>query len=529
MKKRGERIMFGTDFYPTPHGIVSRMLAKVDTGKISSILEPSAGKGDIADAVKEAWWRCKLRCIEIDENLQSVLQGKGHRVIDSDFLSYSGYDQFDLIIGNPPFSEGAEHLLKAIDILYSGQIVFLLNAETIRKPHTNARKELEQKLSELDAEIEFIANAFRDAERKTGVEIALVYIRKYRDMDTDLLDDCTDTVHDVDIEIEEKREIARRNDIEFLVEEYNAVVMEGLEFIRNFYSQKRIGKYMWIQVNEEETPYLKQFQARINYKVNYFLQSVRKDYWERVLDLKEVKKRMTVDERAKFREAVEKHSDMDFTERNIRAFIIRLVGNYENILNEAVNKLFDIMTKKYHWAEESDKNIHYFNGWKSNKAYYVNKKIVLPVLCRHSSHPFMDFMGRTWRLNGWETEQWLDDIDKVMNYFDIQTEYVSIAEALKAAFENIQTRGIESTYFKISVYKKRTIHLTFRDENILRRFNVCACKNKSWLPPDYGVKEYRNMSPEEKEVVKEFEGEKKYNSTMKQVGFAKKNIQLIAN
>ena len=39
--------MFGIQFYPTPEWLVDKMLDKVDFSDVTSILEPSAGKGDI--------------------------------------------------------------------------------------------------------------------------------------------------------------------------------------------------------------------------------------------------------------------------------------------------------------------------------------------------------------------------------------------------------------------------------------------------------------------------------------------------
>ena len=58
---------------------------------------------------------------------------------------------------------------------------------------------------------------------------------------------------------------------------------------------------------------------------------------------------------------------------------------------------------------------------------------------------------------------------------------------------------------ELTAYKKGTLHLTFNDENILRRFNVAACLGREWLPMDYGYKSYHDMSPEEQTVVDTFE------------------------
>ena len=42
--------MFNDDFYPTPKEVVDKMMSVVDIGN-RTILEPSAGKGDILDAI----------------------------------------------------------------------------------------------------------------------------------------------------------------------------------------------------------------------------------------------------------------------------------------------------------------------------------------------------------------------------------------------------------------------------------------------------------------------------------------------
>ena len=53
--------LFSKDFYPTPERVAADMLAGLDFYCISSILEPSAGKGDLADAAKQ-----RMRAIRSD-------------------------------------------------------------------------------------------------------------------------------------------------------------------------------------------------------------------------------------------------------------------------------------------------------------------------------------------------------------------------------------------------------------------------------------------------------------------------------
>ena len=168
------------NLFPTPDFLVAKMLSKVDfrNKQVKNILEPSAGLGHIIDYINKDLNRYEsynISAIEIDNKCRNQLLLKNINVIDSDFLLYNGLEQFDLIIANFPFSDGDKHLHKAIDIMFSGQIVCLINAETIKNPFSNSRKELIQKLKRLNASIDFIENAFVDAERKTGVEVALAY------------------------------------------------------------------------------------------------------------------------------------------------------------------------------------------------------------------------------------------------------------------------------------------------------------------------------------------------------------------
>lgn len=88
--------------------------------------------------------------------------------------------------------------------MYRGQIIFIINAESIRNPYSNTKKDLVRKLNELGAEIEFLENQFLDAERTTGVEIALISIIIDRKVEDDLFAGVDDKIKNHTIEIEEK-------------------------------------------------------------------------------------------------------------------------------------------------------------------------------------------------------------------------------------------------------------------------------------------------------------------------------------
>lgn len=69
-----------SEFYPTPEKIVNRMFDKVKWDYVETILEPSAGKGDILKGLatarirKQQRDRLSIDCIEIDPNLRAILK-----------------------------------------------------------------------------------------------------------------------------------------------------------------------------------------------------------------------------------------------------------------------------------------------------------------------------------------------------------------------------------------------------------------------------------------------------------------------
>ena len=74
--------MFNSEFYPTPRNVIDQMQLDC-TGKIC--LEPSAGKGDIVDYLKEYGAAEVLAC-ELNDDLRTIVANKA-TVIGSDFLS----------------------------------------------------------------------------------------------------------------------------------------------------------------------------------------------------------------------------------------------------------------------------------------------------------------------------------------------------------------------------------------------------------------------------------------------------------
>lgn len=244
--------MFNKDFFPTPKHLISKMTKLVDFRKVRTILDPSGGKADLIDyLLSEQCYNCKsiksdVDIIEIERELQYIIRGKNYRLVHDDFLTYTTFKSYDLIIMNPPFSQGDKHILKAIDMISrtGGQLVGLVNASTLRNPFTNTRKQLINKLDSLDAKIEFIENAFVDSERQTPVEVAMIYIDCKKEVkDSVILNHLKrDTLDRNQSSYEHKDTLISGNLIEGLVERYNNEINVGVRFINDF---EYLSKYMF--------------------------------------------------------------------------------------------------------------------------------------------------------------------------------------------------------------------------------------------------------------------------------------------
>lgn len=88
--KQMERAMIGRrndglDFFPTSDAVVESMLDAAEIGEGMSVLEPSAGMGHIADAIR-GQAGVDPDVIELSGERRELLEAKGYRVVGSDFM-----------------------------------------------------------------------------------------------------------------------------------------------------------------------------------------------------------------------------------------------------------------------------------------------------------------------------------------------------------------------------------------------------------------------------------------------------------
>lgn len=183
--KKAERELKGKDipgFFPTPRPAIEDMLDRADIQPGHTVLEPSAGKGDILDAIRERHPDAQAHALEYNATLRDILQKKGHNVVGNDALDHVG--QYDRIVMNPPFENGQD--AKHVRHLYENHLApgGRLVAITSEGPFSRSQKadqEFREWLESVGGVHEPMPEgsfAGNDAFRKTGVRTRMVTIDK---------------------------------------------------------------------------------------------------------------------------------------------------------------------------------------------------------------------------------------------------------------------------------------------------------------------------------------------------------------
>ena len=116
------------DFYATPLETVYALLDNYNgITSEDSILEPSAGNGNIIQALRNRGYTNFIEAVELREDETSELMKKADKVSICDFLTeYKGTTKYDVIIGNPPYSLAQEFIDKSLELLAPGGVLIFL-------------------------------------------------------------------------------------------------------------------------------------------------------------------------------------------------------------------------------------------------------------------------------------------------------------------------------------------------------------------------------------------------------------------
>jgi hypothetical protein len=403
-----------------------------------------------------------------------ILQEKGWTVIESDFLDYGPGHPIDFFIMNPPFSEGAKHLLHAWNVLESGDIACVLNAETLRNRHTKDRENLFA-LVEMYGSYEFIGQPFKNAERATNVECVVVWLHKEGEPPDFTMDDYERDGFASPDEFN-ANPLAHANIIQALVAQYDGAVRAQRELqywisAREFYMKGINGSRY--DGNLKDKPDIGEF--------NDTLFDLKRLFWGHIFEATGIGMRTTSGFQRDFETFRTQQELMAFSVKNVVSVLEMFLSNSEDYMKRCLLETFDAMTK-YH-----AKNVVHHEGWKTNKSYRVNKKVILPDAIS------FDQRWGTWS-TAWRKADIYLDIDKVMCWLTGRK-----IEKIVTAWDAIDRRvtylnrnhganyadEFESTFFYIRFYKKGTTHITFQDTMLHEEFNRRVALGKGWLGPGY--------------------------------------------
>ena len=166
------------DFYPTNQPVIQKMLAIAGIQPHHHILEPSAGSGDLANAIAQAGVH-KIDCFELHPLLQKALKLQRFNLLGADFLSSSPKQIYDRVIANPPFSRNgvACHTTHAFKFLKPGGKLVTLAHHYNLKPSQTDRRFFDW-LKQNNARFLNLGTAFNNSDRPTSTPIQLITINK---------------------------------------------------------------------------------------------------------------------------------------------------------------------------------------------------------------------------------------------------------------------------------------------------------------------------------------------------------------
>lgn len=139
-------------FYPTPDDIIQRYMLDYDINGTTlrtllqsndvQVLEPSAGRGNIADMIRAASPTATIDVCEINPLRREILTLKNYNVVGSDFTQFDSGEYYDIIVMNPPFNNGMDirHVRRAYNMLKPGGVLIALLSEG--SVWSNERKEV---------------------------------------------------------------------------------------------------------------------------------------------------------------------------------------------------------------------------------------------------------------------------------------------------------------------------------------------------------------------------------------------------
>src|SRR5690625_275049 len=424
--------------------------------------------------------------------------GEGYDVVWDDFLTYETYKEYDFIIMNPPFSNGVDHVLKALELaetqLSRCEIYAILNKETLNNAYSSKRQELLRKLDEHGADIRYVSGAFSEAERKTDVEVALIHAKiektgagrsiydsiPFFNAATSEETGAIETALSTHVKASEVAD--RLNDIERLVAEYETACGLARDTYEAVTAKQSVYSYI-SELNRREGEVGGEFSHIVPMEKTYRTQDLndeldrlRRGYWALILDTDDFRELLTNEAIQKLNRQIEAANEMEINLANIRMLLTALGANQRDILIDSVVSIFEKITT-YHMNEYSS-NIHYYNGWKTNDAYRINKKIIIPIKSEFDMFDFgvgLSNEAPRYEYVTYEVKNWIGDIIKAFKLID---------STVSDEFEAISDKEFENDTLRFRMFLNGNIHVWFKDLRLLAKLNYLCGSHFGWIPSE---------------------------------------------
>jgi len=534
--------MFNKDFYPTPPEVIDQLIDGLEM-KDKVLLDPESGKADILILAKELGARV-LGC-EINDELYKISNSHAE-MIGRDFLKLGKEDvsHIDYIVMNPPFSADIKHIIHAISIAPDGcKIRALCNDDTLQLDQFKPRK-LRSLIEEMGSSVN-IGNPFTTAERKTKVNVSLIKI----DIPEKEQEDWNQYFEFSEEELEQQEEGLMTHDI---ITEIVGRYVQSLKMYKKVDNLSSDINNMMSSINNFSISFgctMRDEERRgetIHLGYETFKTKLQKSAWKTIFNNLNMDKYMTETLKEKINKFVEQQSQELFSRRNIYNMLHFINSTNTNRMDEVLIEVFDLMTKHHH------ENRFHVEGWKTNSHYMINKKMIIPYMMQKS---FSGGMGIDYR-----NAKKIDDLTKALcyitgiNYDNIQglehwltrtkiedPEHYrtndSVRNRAKSRYKHYSThweyqekfnkkwkdesqfvehyielevermgdnhvrefgKWYEWGFFEVKGFKKGTMHLKFKDDEIWKMFNKKVADIKGFVLPEALKPKKNKPQPEHK-------------------------------
>lgn len=483
-------------FFPTPKTLARRAWAKFSNRNFARILEPSAGDGALAGCFKDDDDRYyhgrlpEIDCCEIDLTKHAALREQDFNVVGLDFMQMSDASQYTHCIMNPPFREGVQHVLKAWSLMWDGEIVAIINAETVHNQFSKERQML-GRLIEQFGEVEFIEDAFAgsDARRKTPVEVALLYLRKEADYKLDIVGNLLEELRpdnaggkSLAAGYQEQQAVALpASVIENAVIAFDAAVKSMRDEVfagaKAEYYASLLGDTMAVRNGGAEESSKDNSIKGVQEALAKKYRKLKDRAWSGILRSSNVTTRLSSAAQKRVESEFAEISKLTFNVSNIYGFLCGIAESQGAIQMEMALDIFDLFSR-FH----SDNTVFY-KSWKSNDRHRTcgmrlkTTRVVLPGHKTESYHSGLPY----------ESRRQLADFDKVFAMLDmrIEPEY-GLERACNENFNELRLGGrIKSSYFDVRYYPGAgTLHFFPTNKVLVDRLNRLVGKMRKWLPPE---------------------------------------------